>query len=442
MSKWIKYILLCGIMAVLFLPLLQENFNLSKIRKLEGDFVPAPDVKFTKKTWYSKEFQEKKEKFLNDNFGYHNTYIRLHNQIGFNLFKKAKANGVIVGKQNYLYEQNYIDAYYGTDFIGIDSIRKKMFMVSFLTDTLKKLNKTFMIVFAPGKAAYFPEYIPENKKETRGITNIEVYTQLAKEMNIPHIDFHSWFNQNKTRSKYPLIPKYGIHWSVYGSDLASDSILHWIEKERNIDIPDMVWGNIVLDTAQFTDIDIENGMNLLFRLKPEQLAYPNSSFPAELKEGQTRPSVLMVADSYYWQVYAKGISNVFDRSDFWYYFRESHSPRTEKPLKIEDVDIMDEINKHDVIIVMSTDVHLAKFGWNFIETLFGVYKGIIPRRLVDQGYARKIDQTMENIRQDEIWMKKINEKASVKKIPVDSMLFLDAQWVVDQEDKSQNPNSK
>jgi len=47
---------------------------------------------------------------------------------------------------------------------------------------------------------------------------------------------------------------------------------------------------------------------------------------------------------------------------------------------------------------------------------------------------------MENIRQDEIWMNKIQEKALIKKIPADSMLFLDAQWVVDEENRKTNKN--
>lgn len=429
-------------MTVLFLPLIQEHLNISKIRPLAGDYVPAPDVELTRKTWLNKRFQEKKDSFLHDNFGYHNTYVRIHNQIVFSLFKKAKANGVVVGKDNYLYEERYISAYYGNDFIGIDSIKKKMFMVKFLADTLKKQNKTFFIVFAPGKAAYFPEYIPENKKMIKGITNIEVYSQLARELKIPHIDFHSWFIQNKNKSKYPLVPKYGIHWSFYGSALAADSILKTIEMDRNINVPDMNYDEIRIEKGKNTDIDIENGMNLLYRLKPENLAYPEVKFPINLKPGETKPSVLVIADSYYWQIYSMGISNIFDRSDFWYYFKSAHSTRYEKSKKIEEVDIIDEVNQHNVIIIMSTDVHLANFGWNFIETLFGYYNGVIPRTLVDPTFSKKINKAMKDIRQDEVWFKEIQEKAARKKIPVDSMLYLDAQWVVNEEMKAQNSTKK
>jgi hypothetical protein len=433
MKLRIKYILLCAIMGSLFLPLLQENFHLSPTVPLAGDYVPASNVVISRHTWFNKEFQEKKEKFLQDHFGYHNTYIRIHNQIAFYLFKKAKANGVVIGKENYLYEARYIDAYYGTDFIGQDSIRKKMFMISFLADTLKKMNKTFLLVFAPGKAAYFPEYIPEDRKAMKGITNIEVYSRLAKEMNIPHIDFHSWFIQQKDKSPYPLVPKYGIHWSQYGAIRAWDSVLTTIEKSRGIDIPDMYWDKIKMEKAKDTDIDIEKGMNLLFRFQPELMAYPEVLF--EENEAKTKPSVLVVGDSYYWQIFGMGISTIFNRSDFWYYFKSAHSPRYDKTKNIEEVDIVDEINQHEVIILMSTDVHLPNLGWNFVETLFDYYHGKIIRAKIDPSYNEDIKRAMDNIKDNKEWLKQVAEKARTNNIPLDSMIYLDAKWTVDEQER-------
>lgn len=418
-------------MGFLFLPLLQEHFNLPRNKKLYGDYVPASDVRIDRYNWFNKEFQEQKEKFIHDHFGYHNFYIRLHNQIGFSIFRKAKANGVIIGKENYLYEQKYIDAYYGSDFIGVDPIRKKMMMVSFLVDTFKKLNKTFLIVFAPGKGAYFPEYIPENKKAQKGITNIEVYTRFAREMNIPHINFHSWFIQQKEKTKYSLVPKYGIHWSQYGSMLAMDSILKTIERMRGIDISNIYWKKLVAEKAKETDIDIEHGMNLLFRLKPETMAYPEVLF--EDTVGKVKPSVLVVADSYYWQIFSMGISNIFNRSDFWYYFKSAHSPRLEKTMKMEDVDVVDEINKHEVIIIMSTDVHLPNLGWSFIETMYSYYNGTLSPHQLDPKYYDKIDGMKDYIRSDVTWMKSITQKAKEGNISIDSMLYIDAKWSVDEE---------
>jgi hypothetical protein len=428
--RWgIKHILLGGIVVFLFLPLLQTNFHFFKIKGLSGDYVPASNIGITRKNWLSKEFQEKKEKYISDHFGFREDCIRIHNQLAFSLFKTAKANKVVVGKENYLYEKGYIDSYYGKDYIGIDSIRKKMLMVAFLADTLKKLNKTLLLVFAPGKAAFYPEFIPDHQAMPKGITNMEVYLRFAKELKIPHIDFHTWFNEQKKWSKYPLIPKYGIHWSEYGAFLAMDSMIKHIEMIRNIDMINASNKQTHFGSVAGQDIDIEKGMNILFRLKRQQLAYPEVRF--EDSAGKVKPSVIVVADSYYWQMIFFGISTCFNRSDFWYYFQRAHNPTYKHSKPMEEIDVFKEVDQHEVIIIMASDVNLPKFGWNFIETMFEHYGGSLPGRSWQTDYHRKIMELKVNIESDEKWMTSIREKAKTKGIPVDSMAFIDAKWIVD-----------
>lgn len=438
MKITVKHILLFIILGVLMLPMIQENFTITKVRKLSGDFAAEPDVAITRYGWTSKKFQDQKEKFVHDNFGYHNTLIRLHNEIAFKLFRKAKANGVIIGKGNYLYEEKYIDAYYGTDFWGTDSIYRKMKIIQSVADTFKRMNKTFLLVFAPGKAAYYPEFIPKEKYAPKGITNVELFTRFAKELQIPHIDFHSWFIQHKTTSPHPLIPKYGIHWSQYGAVMATDSILKTVELMSGKDYPNITWNGIKQEYAKDSDIDIESGMNLLFKLQPELMSYPEVFFNDTA--GKTKPSVLVIGDSFYWQIFAMGVSNLFNLSDFWYYFKSAHSPRFDKTKKIEEVDIISEINRHDVIIVMSTDVHLPRLGWGFFEKMFGYYNGTVPSYFLDPNYYKKIEETMEYIRSDKLWFKAIEEKAAQRKMSVDSMLYIDAEWSVNEEYKKKNKN--
>ncbi len=48
-------------------------------------------------------------------------------------------------------------------------------------------------------------------------------------MGINHIDFNSYFVQNKGKSKYPLYPQYGIHWSYCG--MYQDAI--WQVRQQN-----------------------------------------------------------------------------------------------------------------------------------------------------------------------------------------------------------------
>jgi len=429
--KWgLKHIFLGIIMVTLFLPLIQSTFHYSKIEKLSGDFIPAPNTPITKDLWLSKEFQEKKEKYINDHFGYRETCIRIYNQFAFYLFKKAKANGVTIGKENYLFEQGYIDAYYGQDYIGADSIRNKCIMLSMLNDTLKKLNKTLLLVFAPGKAAFYPEYIPPQPYSAKGITNIEVYLRFVKELNIAHIDFHTWFNHNKKKSPYPLVPKYGTHWSQFGAYIAMDSILKRIEHIRNIDIPGPTLKKMNVGKFDGSDYDIEKGMNLFFRFKKQDLANPEISYP-ENPDQTKKPATIVIADSYYWQMLYMGIANCFSSSNYWYYFKQAHNPKFEHSKKIEEINVSEDINNHDVMIIMASDINLPKFGWGFIDSAYYKYYKTAPNYSL---YYNKnnLHQVMNDIASDPNWMQIIQQKAEYKNISVDSMLYLDALYVIEQ----------
>ena len=105
--------------------------------------------------------------------------------------------------------------------------------MKFISDTLQKLNKQLLFVFAPGKASFYPEYIPDKYLTQKGITNYQIFLEGIKQRGINHIDFKKWFSDNKYKSKYPLYPQHGVHWSTYGTALVTDSLIKKIEELRH-----------------------------------------------------------------------------------------------------------------------------------------------------------------------------------------------------------------
>lgn len=367
-----RKIVLLILLVLLILPAIQYSLTLIKIDPLKGAITPPVKVDFTLKDWFSGSFQEQEETYLNESFGFRNLFVRINNQLTFNLFKKAKAKGVIVGKKGYLFEEHYIDAYYGSDFIGADSIKHRMDRLKYIQERLAKLDKTLLIVFAPGKASYYPEYIPDSLKTTKKITNYQQHLKVVKALGINYIDFNQYFIDHKYTAKYPLYPKYGIHWSYYGSCLAADSIVKYIERVRKIDMPRISWKYVKMAEAKESDYDIGDGMNLLFKLRSEKLAYPVLKF--EYGKGKTKPSLLVISDSFYWGMYSFGISRLFSRSHFWYYNKDVYPDCTERPLKTNQLNLKDQIMQHDVIMIMSTETTLKTMGWGFIEKAYNTLK--------------------------------------------------------------------
>jgi hypothetical protein len=354
-------------------PLLQENFYLIKLAPLQGAIVHSEKTGFSIQDWFSGEYQLKEEKYLNETYGFRELFIRINNQISYYLFDKINAAWIVIGKENYLYEESYINAYYGKDFSGVDSIASRMKKIKYVQDTLAKLNKNLILIFAAGKGSFYPEYFPDSYKSEKKNTNYEINVALANKYKVEFIDFNKYFIENKKEAKYALYPQYGIHWSFYGACLVADSLLNYIETSRTIDVPDIYWTEVEMDDPKEGDYDIGEVTNLLIKLKSYKMAYPK--FDYESDSGKVKPSVLVVGDSFYWSIYNLGISNAFSNYHFWYYNRQVFPDSYGSPKLRSQLNLKEEIDKHDVIIIMSTEVNLPRLGWGFVEEAYETYGG-------------------------------------------------------------------
>src|ERR1035437_6178867 len=164
MRNNIKKGLFVFIFIILLLPFAEQNFPFIKSGQLLGYFTNAPDVTFSSTKWLDGSYQKEKGDFYNDHTGFRPDLIRLNSQIDFSLFNKPSYGGTVVGKENCLYFDNYIYAYYGKDFMGYNYLFEKSLKLKAIQDTLTKMGKTFVLVYSPCKASYFREYIPEELK--------------------------------------------------------------------------------------------------------------------------------------------------------------------------------------------------------------------------------------------------------------------------------------
>lgn len=375
--KSLRYILFVGILAVMLIPMLEYNFQLTKPRSivdLSGAIISAEDTVFSIDGWLSGTFQNKKEKYLNEKFGFRTFGVRINNEIAFDLFKKTKARGVEVGRENYLYEKEYIEAYLGKDFLGEDKINEQLQKLKFVQDTLQKMGKSITLILAPGKASFYPEYFPE-KYDTvkRGKTNYEVFAKSSNDIGINIVDFNKYFVDNKGKHKYLLYPRFGIHWSLYGACLAGDSLIKYFERERKIDIPELYWNEIKVEEARDMDYDLGGGLNLLIQFQREQMGYPVTL--VRTNKNKTKPRLLVVSDSFYHGLLQQNFAKCFNNNQFWYYNQEVLLEGEKgNHQKTASMDLSEEIKNHDLFIIMCTERNLSNLGWGFIDRMYEHFK--------------------------------------------------------------------
>lgn len=436
-NKKINIILIIVISLFLLVPLVFLFTNVNTKIPLKGDVVLNQNPYFTISGWTDGSFQTKFEKYINDNIGFRPWFVRVRNQVAFSLYGRLNAAYVIRGKEDYLYEINYINAYNGDDFVGEDTIRYKTQRIKLLQDSLQKMGKSLIVCFAPGKGSFYSEYIPdEYVKPQTDQTNYNFYRKYFDETGVNYIDFNQWFLQMKDTSRYILYPRYGIHWSNYGMLLATDSLISYIEKLRNTDLPDLQMKNYkITKNLNSSDYDIADGLNVVFRLPVDAMCYPEISW--EDSAGKQKPRVIVISDSFYWSMYGTGVSkNSFSEGGFWYYNKQIYPESFNEEVTVDQVNQWEMINNTDVFVIIATEATLPGFPWGFNENSLAAlnpgYREHFNNTVLQKvNYDRVMQHNIAVIRNDENWMNAIKKKAKEFGISVDSMLVLDAKWIIE-----------
>ena len=416
------------ILGLLLVVFLQSVFPVFQERPLSGDIKVPEKPAFSWETWMDGSYQTREENFFNESFGFRNTFVRIGNQIDYSLFGLMHAKDVIEGKEGYLYELNYLKAASGSDYKGKQFLEESVSKFKTIQDRLREKNIDIILVLVPGKASFFPEYIPDQYLIKKDTTNYSMLVALSEQYGIHMLDLNACFSEKKKSSPYPLYPQYGIHWSMYGSVVAFDTLLKYIEQLRNIDLPDLKIKNIEQSTTtRGTDADIAEGLNLLISKKSYALAYPEVQFETA---GKSRLDVLTIGDSYYWTFFGTGMSGqAFENSGFWYFYAQHYTDGSKEIKERYELNLKEELEKQDVVLLFITESNYQYMGWGIIEDAYAIMgsDSVLAQR------KNRIHEIEESIRETPEWFKAVKEKARLKEIPLDSMIYLDAKYVYDQE---------
>lgn len=441
--KGYKNVLLVFIMACLLVPFIEFQFGLFPLTPLDGDVRAVPDTTLRANTWFNSDYQAVKEKYLNDNFGFRNFYVRLRNEYRYLFFNKVSAKEVVAGRSGYLYEQKYLETHAGMDYVGPAYPVKIFDKVKFVQDTLQKLGIHFAVLFAPGKATFYPEYVPSPYDITTEQTNYLAFTRAAAEQKVNHIDYNKWFLQMKDKAPYPLYPRTGTHWSIYGMHLAFDSLAGYIEQRSGKKTREFDYSNVEMsDSLRHPDGDIAAGLNLLHELPHFTMAYPIVKWTG--KGESYKPRVLTVADSYWMGIYFTQLpKEVFSKHEFWYYNKMLYNYGDDsKPGDPSDLDLKTSVEQNDFIFIMATEASLKSIGWGIIDELYDLYKnGPYAYELAkrDRKKVAEMNRIKSIVWGDEKWFAQVKKQAAAFHMSLDSCVNTNAEFFYNETHKNDPP---
>ena len=422
--------MLLGLIA--FVPV-QKRYGFYQLKPLYGYFQSTAKPAFSRTAWMTGAYQDQYHLNLEDSVGFKPFFVRLYNQVDYSLFNIAHASKILAGKNEYLFADIYISGYTGTDFAGKGVMDHKISEIKFLQDYLwKEKGILLMVVFAPGKGFYYPEYIPDRfMKKRRDVTNYSYYVERCKAEGINHIDFNRFLLDKKDTAKYVLYPKTGIHWSSYAAWLCGDSLQRYIGTKLNRQIPRMVLDSLTI-SAEARDYDNDQGqtMNLVWDIPYPPLAYPKFHFTYD--SVQPKPAGLIIGDSFYWYWYYNGIiDNTFKNKEFWYYNNEIYPEQFTAPKNVGQINFIDGIMKQNVIILLQTNGGYGELGYGWVDLAYDyLYPGF--------SRAKEIERQMQA---SQPWMKQLEAKAKERNITTEHMMRLDAIFMMNNEIKKRQKHN-
>ena len=432
-----KHIIFILFVTILFLPLIQTIFPTIIERPLDGVDPTSALPAINADSWFNEEYQKDYLPAFEQTIGFHNSLVRLRNQINYSLFGFADVGDVVVGKGNYIFLKPYINAYTGADYVGKEYIQLQSQKIKTVQEELKKKNIDLFIVFAPGKGSFYPEYIPENYKTNMqpDSTNYACYKKMFTEYGINNLDLRAYFSSIKSTEKYPLYSNTGVHWTEYGSYLAALEIAKYISKIKKIQLPKIELQSLkVYSFTRNTDYDAASLMNLFATIPQPKVAIPQLHFVSG--QSTKKPRFLCISDSYFHGIIHSHIpANVFTDYHDWHYYDRVYPESFVKEKKVDKKNLRKEIEKQDVICILVTDASLSAFPFGFIDDAYELYakKDTAYYRLKEKEFCVYILKTIENIKNNKDWEKNLVENAKRKKTkPIDEF-YINAVWLYEQE---------
>ena len=419
------------LLAVILLPAIWMFTGKQVVRPLDGAFVKSdkPNLrKFKYSRWFDGSFQSQFENSVNDHIGFHDFLVRLHNSVNYHLFESINAEGVINGKQNQLFEYDYIRAMEGEDFLGEKILDRQIRRLRFVQKELKKYNTNLFLVFEPSKTRYFSELLPERYNVAHdNPVNYSVMLELCRKYDLDFIDLNAFFLQEKNRHEYPLYPQYGTHWSIYGMFQAMDTLTDFLRSETEISVPRFEITRIdetILPRA--TDFDLGYLLNLLKNPKCEIMGYPRAE--VKIEEGSKKPKVLAVGDSYYLNILNnKDLKELFSDHHFWYYNKHAYPDQYAKESLVADLDIKKELIEADIVLVTVTERFLYKNLWGFADDAFTAFSPVSA--------FEPFVQAMNQVLSTDGWFSELIDDAKSMNMTLGELLEYHADFLVYQQDK-------
>ncbi len=380
-SKKYKIVFIIIFMIIITFPYLNSLLHVVKDEQLYGITDEISEPIYSIKSYLNGEYQKDFDTYYAENFPYRNIFIKCYNQLRYDIFKQGYA---IIGKENYLFEELYVNEYLGINTVVSEEYLNDLVKdIKAIQDICNNNGKEFYVIITPSKAEFCSEYIPDKyyemaKNVSEYTRNYDIFVPLLQSEGIKYYDSPKFFRENEENIKVPLYYKTGIHWSYAASSYVLREFINYIDNTstlnlRNFEIVDIQTSNDIFED-QSTDSDLFSLLNIFNKDKEEIyyktiLNFENGNIPNK--------KLFMQGGSFSWHLTETMTKNIFSEIDFMFYRQfirhyDKNGNTVQEEMDDNNVtkEILDEyLRDKDIIILEVNQEYLDDMGAGFPKIL-------------------------------------------------------------------------
>lgn len=430
-KKTIYDIVLFALLGILaFLPMAQEHLHLFDLKQLVGVMVEAKKPELTKENYVSGQYQQQMEAYARQNFGFHESIIRLYNQYLYDFYRKTYNEEIIPGRDGWFYYQQNVNDYYGTEMYrwqaNVDEARatydREARLMWKLRGVLHDYDKEFLMFMAPEKGFLYPEHLPKRQIDTTTINARLYYSQKFDEYNFPYIEMTKWFQAIKEADTVPyiLIPQSGAHWS-FSSVIAADSLFRFMGSLKNEKLGTLKVGPLRESSEQtkIGDYDLENTLNLWRTVSHKGEKLLDAEVTVISDSTTVKPNVLFVGNSYLFRMnYFVPFEDMFSYTDYWFYNSTAYyGEHYALKRSVWEIDFLQRLMDADYIVWFTTGNQMYKVSYGFVE------RALMTLCVSDDRVNDVRNQLMDSLRHDSTFMSTIDTLSDTKGVELRKQLW-------------------
>jgi len=204
-----------------------------------------------------KEYFQKLENFINDNYAYRDNLTKWNNTMYYHLHVSVNPEKLLLGKNNYLFLGNYwqdvITETKGKDTLSGEYTQRFLKDMETRNRFLQMKGIPFYVVMAPNKHTVYPEYLPDyiHLSEHRFVEKLR-----AAEKQFTFLILEDTIKSLKKKYGDLLYNKTDSHWSAIGAFAAYCYLMNRIKK----DFPLVTI--FQFDTSKYQILDFPRGWGL------------------------------------------------------------------------------------------------------------------------------------------------------------------------------------